>query len=342
MNLKELSDVLGLSPTTVSRALNGYPEVNAETRRRVIEAAATYGYVPNSMAKRLATGRAMAIGHVVPLNEHDMINPIFADFIAGAGEVYSKAGYNMLLSIVPETAEEESYRAMVAANSVDGVVVHGPRKDDHRIPLLRQLGMPFIVHGRTQSSEEYSWLDINNRRSFSRATKYLLELGHRRIALLNGLDAMQFARRRRLGYQDALTQAGITQDPDLIFSADMTEPYGYHTTKALLTGPNPPTALLSSSLIVALGISRAISECGLTMGRDVSVITHDDATSFLPNYGQVPLFTSTTSSVRAAGGRLAELFIDLIEHRIDGPVTELWETEMVLGTSTGPAPRPQP
>jgi LacI family transcriptional regulator len=87
MNLKELALKLGLSPTTVSRALNGYPEVNEVTRERVVAAAKRHNYRPNTRAIRLATGRAMAIGHVIPVaSKHEMVNPIFADFIAGAGE----------------------------------------------------------------------------------------------------------------------------------------------------------------------------------------------------------------------------------------------------------------
>lgn len=342
MNLKELSEALGLSPTTVSRALNGYPEVNDRTRSRVVEAAKRHGYVPNSMAKRLATGRAMTIGHVVPISEHDMINPIFAEFIAGAGEIYSEVGYNMLLRIVPQSAEEESYRAIAAANSVDGLVVHAPRRNDPRIRLLTEMGMTFIAHGRGDVETDYSWLDINNRRSFGRATEYLIELGHRRIALLNGLETMLFAWRRRRGYEDALTSAGIALDPELMFSAEMTEPFGYHAARAALRGPSPPTAFLASSMTIGMGAHRAITEQGLTMGRDVSVIIHDDALSFMPNYGEVPLFTSATSSIRAAGKRLAELLIEMIEGRITDPVTELWETEMILGSSTGPAPESTP
>ena len=86
MNLKELSLKLGLSPTTVSRALNGYPEVNEATRERVIAAARRHNYRPNARAIRLATGRAMAVGHVLPLNlRNEMMNPVFSDFTAGRG-----------------------------------------------------------------------------------------------------------------------------------------------------------------------------------------------------------------------------------------------------------------
>ena len=93
MNLKTLAQKLGLSPTTVSRALNGYPEVSETTRARVSAAAKAANYHPNTQAKRLATGRAMAIGHIIPISDrHEIVNPGFADFIAGAGEVYARKG----------------------------------------------------------------------------------------------------------------------------------------------------------------------------------------------------------------------------------------------------------
>ena len=92
MNLKDLAHRLNLSPTTVSRALNGYPEVNEATRERVMAAAKEHNYHPNSRAIRLATGRAMAVGHVIAIaNRHEIVNPVFADFIAGAGETTAAA-----------------------------------------------------------------------------------------------------------------------------------------------------------------------------------------------------------------------------------------------------------
>ena len=88
MNLKELSEILGLSQTTVSRALNGYPEVSEATRLRVQQIARENNYSPNARARGLATGRASAIGHVIPIGlRHEMVNPIFGDFISGVGEV---------------------------------------------------------------------------------------------------------------------------------------------------------------------------------------------------------------------------------------------------------------
>ena len=146
MNLKELSQNLGLSQTTVSRALNGYPEVSAKTRQRVEKAAAKFNYRPSNRAKGLATGKSYAIGHVIPLStKHEMVNPIFGDFIAGAGETYAREGYEMTLSIVDDQDEAQIYRTLKSKNSVDGVVVHGPRMNDNRIALLQDLGLPFVV-----------------------------------------------------------------------------------------------------------------------------------------------------------------------------------------------------
>lgn len=341
MNLRELSLQLGLSQTTVSRALNGYPEVNEATRKRVQEAADQHNYRPSQQAKSLATGRSMQIGHVIPFStQHEMVNIIFSDFIAGAGEVYSRHGYDMLLSVVNDTDELKAYSEMARKGSVDGVIVHGPTQNDPRIALLTELGMPFIVHGRsTDVGSHYSYLDVNNTRAFARATEFLLDLGHRRIALINGLEQMDFARRRRNGYESALTAKGIAPDPAIMRTGEMTEPYGYSATAELLASDTPPTAFIASSIIPALGVRRAVEERGLSVGKDVSIICFDDAISYLPNGAGEPIFTATRSSVRDAGRRCAEMLIKRIEDPTTPHLSELWDAELVVGSSTGPAPR---
>ena len=339
MNLKELSAKLNLSPTTVSRALNGYPEVKEETRRRVLAAASRYDYSPNARAQGLATGRSQAIGHVIPLStKHEMVNPIFGDFIAGAGETYSSHGYEMLISVVEDDRAEDAYRSLKRRGVVDGIILHGPRMEDSRIPLLQELGLPFVVHGRASGlPQDYSWLDVNNRRAFQRATDFLLDLGHRRIALINGLETMDFAARRRAGFETALTARGLNADPALQLSGEMTEAMGHSSALALLDRPMPPTAFLVSSMVSAMGVRRALEDRGLRMGVDVSVITHDDALSYFTGGDDVPLFTSTRSSVREAGRQVAQMLIDRIDSPDAPPRQVLMEAELTVGRSTGPA-----
>ncbi|TCL08818.1 LacI family transcriptional regulator [Shimia isoporae] len=339
-NLKDLSAKLGLSQTTVSRALNGYPEVSESTRLRVMQVAKEMNYAPNARAKRLATGRTMTIGHVLPVSKkHEMVNPIFADFIAGAGEVYSANGYDLQLSVVEDVDEEGFYRRLAARGTVDGMVVHGPKVNDMRVPLLTELGMPFIVHGRSSDVDlPYNFVDVNNRRSFERATSFLLDLGHRRIALLNGFSDMDFAARRAAGYSSALATRGVSPDPDLMLHDEMTEAFGYDAMRSFFEMDNSPTAVVCSSIIPAIGVRRALWDAGLVMGKDVSVIVHDDDLSYFRNGGDVPEFTAVRSSVREAGRRVGEVLMDMIETP-DAPVRQVMlEAALLVGQSTGPAP----
>lgn len=341
MTLKDLAQLLGLSPTTVSRALNGFPEVAEATRARVAAAAAAHGYRPNSQARRLATGRAMTIGHVIPLSSrHEMVNPVFADFLAGASSVFARAGYDMMLIPVEDADQERAYRGLRAGGNVDGVIVHGPRAGDARIALLAGLGLPFVVHGRASGVDlPYAHVDVNNARAFERATQFLIDLGHRRIALVNGLEEMDFALRRRMGYERALCAAGLSPDPALMEAGEMTEAQGHAAAHRLLDGADPPSAFLTASLLSATGVRRALWERGLTMGRDVSILTHDDELSYFRNGAEEPIFTATRASVRTAGERCAALLIAQIAAPERPPPGELIEAVLVVGASTGPAPR---
>jgi len=340
MNLRELSEQLGLSQTTVSRALNGYPEVREATRAKVMAAAQMHGYQPDARARSLATGRAKAIGHVIPqATSHEMLNVVFADFIAGAGETYGAHGFDLVMSMVADDAEEKAYRTLARKRNVDGVIVHAPLQNDPRIALLRELKLPFVVHGRSSAvSTDYDWLDVNNKRAIKRAASFLIDLGHRRIALVNGLERMDFAQRRRQGFIAALKANGIIPDENLMRSAEMTEPHGFESASEMLAGGTPPTAFIASSIVVAMGIRRAIESRGLVMGKDVSVICFDDMVAYFPNGGREPIFTATRSSVRAAGRRCAEMLLAQIEAPGAPSVQELWEAELVVGASTGPAP----
>lgn len=344
VNLRQLSEHLGVSQTTVSRALNGFPEVSEKTRQRVEQAARELNYRPSTSASMLATGRSRVIGHVVPIGDHAMINPHFSDFLAGASHTYSENDYDMLLRLSPTDGEEAVYREFAANGRVDGVVVHGPGVDEPRIGLLDELGIPFVVHGRSENAVvDYNWMDVNNRRAFHRATRFLLDLGHRRIALVNGLETMNFAHRRRAGYVEALQEAGIAIDATIMTSADLDEPYGYEATLGVLSGPNAPTAIVYASVLSAMGGMRAVSERGLVVGQDVSLVTFDDQLSFLePHYDvprrDVPLLTAMRSSLFLAGRKVASMLIDRIENPQVEPHHELWEAELVVGRSTGPVP----
>lgn len=336
MNLRELAELLGLSQTTVSRALNGYPEVNEGTRQRVQEAAIANNYAPNTRATGLARGNAMTIGHVIPLfDRNDVVNPVFGEFIAGASQTYSENGYELLLTVADKNNEQGVYRHLSAKGAVDGFIIHSPQKKDDRLALLREIGMPFVVHGRVEScTEPYSWVDMNNRCAFEQACELLLNLGHVRIALINGDQTLNFAWLRHQGYSDALGKAGIQVDNELVSTLDLTETHGFEAASRMLASSNPPSAFIVSSYVIAIGVRRAISKAGLTMGKDVSVVTHDDELSFFDNQGDAPQFTAVRSSVREAGERAAQMLLDIISKPETAPASYLMEARLTLGAST--------
>jgi len=280
------------------------------------------------------------VGHLIAgLSKNEIMNPIFADFIAGAGETYSKNGYDMVLSVVSDDNEEASYRDLVSRGSVDGVIAHSVKRQDPRIALLRDIGLPAVFHGRATGTEiDYNWVDVNNRRAFQRACEFLLDLGHRRIALVNGPEYMDFAIRRRTGYADAMAARGVELDPAYMASFEMTELSGYREASRMLSLPAAPTAFLAASMLSGMGVRRAIEGRGLRMGRDVSVIIFDDDLSYLRNGEEVPIFTATRSSVREAGRLSAQMLLDVISQPDAPPQNRLLEAELIIGQSTGPAP----
>jgi len=344
MNLKELARHLQLSQTTVSRALNGYPEVNEQTRARVRQAAEELNYRPRRHAQQLATGRSMVIGHVVTRSRHALIAPLFADLMAGAGEAADSLGYDSHFRIVDDDLEIRHYRELVAARRVDGVVVHGPLcRLDPRIDLLNELRLPFIVHGQSEESADYAWLDVDNAGAMRRATSLLIDLGHTDIGFVNGPESLHFAYRRRKGFMDALAAHGLEPNPDWIFSGPLVEHHGFAAARALLDDGQPPTALVCAGLLPAWGVLRELLTRRLVLGRDFSIVAYDDSVSWLANRGSdcengAPLFTTVRSSIHLAGQRLIHHLVRSIEEPGQVTVAETLPTELVIGQSTGRRP----
>lgn len=339
MRLKELASHLGLSQTTVSRALNGYPEVNEETRQRVLDAARRHGYQPNASARRLATGRAGAIGIVLPTDLGLLVDPHYMEFQAGLGERLLRDEIDIVLSPSRGSDEMATYRRMAVGARVDAVVLSSPLIADERVPFLTDLGLPFVLHGRTESPSPHAWIDIDNEGAFRHATKHLLDLGHQRIGLINGDVRHNFARDRDRGFRLAMANRGVPVDERLVDGGQMSDEVGFRITSRFLAQKPRPTALLVASMMMSLGAFRAIRSAGLELGRDVSMIAHDDVFPFLNPDVMVPTMSTTRSSIRAAGTRVGELVMELLEGRPAESIHELWPVELVIRGSTGPVPR---
>ncbi|MBB3963540.1 substrate-binding domain-containing protein [Rhizobium metallidurans] len=338
MKLREFAKQLGLSPTTVSRALSGYPEVSEVTRARVAEEAVRLGYRPNVNAVRLKTGRAGAIG--VVMGRAGEFH--FAEFMAGMAERLVAEDTDILVIPMADpdhNDEMQLYRRLVESQRVDAIIVHSPRPNDERIALLHRLGMPFLVHGRSDIDVPHAWLDIDNEGAVRRATSHLIDLGHTRIAMINGRPGATYALHRDKGYRDALQSRGVELDPQLIASGNFTDELGFRFARSLLEQANPPTAIVAGSMMTALGVYRAVRSLGLQVGREVSVIAHDDVFPYLTADNMAPSLSATRSSMRAAGTRCADLVLQLVSGRSPLEIHELWPVELILRESTAPVQR---
>ena len=340
MKLKEFAQQIGLSPTTVSRALSGYPEVNEATRARVVEVPARLGYRPNINAVRLATGRAGAIG-VVMTKSGDYQ---FSEFMRGMADRLSGEDIDILITPMAEhdTSDEiQLYRRLAESRRVDAVVIHSPRPRDPRIALLSQLNLPFIVHGRSSTDVPHAWLDIDNEGAIRRSTEHLLDLGHRRIALLNGREGLTFTLHRLAGYKEALRARGIDFDPKLVTHGDFTDEIGFHFARAALEQRPRPTAFVAGSMMTALGVYRAARTSNLVIGQDISVIAHDDVFPYLTAENMTPSLSTTRSSIRAAGSRITDLLVQILAGREATDVSELWPVELILRETSRPVSKEQ-
>ncbi len=338
VKLKDLARELNVSITTVSRALNGFSDVNEETRARVVEAAERLGYRANMNARRLVTGRSHTIGLANPAESSLIHEAHIAEFLSGIGEALSESEYDLLLIPFKQDDEIERYKRAFASNRVDAVILGSILLDDPRVEFLNKVGMPFIVHGRTETKIPYAFIDIDNESVGYKSAIALLDTGHRRIGLLNGPASMTFARDREQGYRRALNERGIPFDPALTDNAMMADAHGYAATQRFFSLKKPATGLIAGSMANAIGAIRAVRTAGLILGKHISLIAHDDIFHFLKPDSMVPPLTTTTSSMRAAGHTAAELAIRLLDGEPVENLQQVWDVEFIERQSVGRAP----
>lgn len=326
----------GVSKTTVSFALNGVPRVADQTRERVLRAARDLGWQPSQRARSLSVSRAFAFGLVLA-RPADLIgtDPFFPAFIAGAETVLSPAGHSMLLQVLPDAAtEEDGYRRLAAEDRVDGVFVTDLRPDDSRVSLLTELGVPAVTLNRPDIPSRFPAICHDDALGITAAVDHLVSLGHRRIAHVAGPDQFLHGTRRRAAWLDALAAAGLPAGPIVV--GDFTASGGAAATRVLLDGPEPPTAIVYASDLMALAGLAAAQERGLSVPADLSITGFDDIE--LAAYVHPPLTTVRTDPFgwgKAAAGAL----LDLVAGH-DVPDVELPATSLLRRKSTGPVTEP--
>lgn len=336
MNLKELANKLGLSQTTVSRALNGYTDVSEKTRERIVTAAAAAGYRPSPVARRLATGRADAIGIIYPLMIHDLDDPYFLQVVSGMTEALGKSDMDLMLASASKTDEIRTYQRMIEGRRIDGMIVARTRLNDTRLSYLAQKGIPFVAYGRSILPAPYAWLDFDTAAGLRMAVERLVSLNHQRIALLSGPQDLYFVTQSREGYLKAMGDAQLPIEQQYMVEGTLDRAGGYEAMTRLLSCNPRPTAVIVDNPPAGAGALRALIEAGVELRNEMSIIVHDG----LPPdaFMGYDITALQSSEPLAVGRKLIELMLALLDGESPENLQVLWQPTLKIGTSDGPCP----
>ncbi len=333
MNLKSLAKTLGISETTVSRALNGYPEVSERTRARVLAAAQAAGYRPNPMARSLAVGRTNVIGIIYPLHPNDLGDPMFMDIVGGMSETLETQQMSLVLSPVPGDKELNAYQRIVQGRRVDGLVIGRTRIFDERIALLAKSGMPFVAHGRTKLNEPHAWFDYDNEAGMRLAVKRLIALGHKRIALISAPLEMNFARQRCDSFVETMQAADLPVQAQYMLENTIDRRSAYKATQQLLACSPRPSAIVVDNHMSGVGVVRALLDANIAIGKEISLIVWGEMEDSLAGYN---VTTVHQPEPARAGAKMVEMMLALLEGTSVEKLQVLWQPVLFLGETAGP------
>jgi LacI family transcriptional regulator len=333
MNLKSLARTLGISKTTVSRALNGYPEVNQQTRERVLAAAKEAGYEANPMARSLAVGRTNVFGIIYPLLPSDLGDPMFLGVVGGMSAALEKSKMNLIIAPVSPQNELPSYEQMVRGRRVDGLVVSRTLVHDERIAYLVKKGFPFIAHGRTDMKQPYAWFDYDNEAGIGLACENLLGLGHQRIAMISAPLEFNFARQRRDSFIACMAKAGLAVDPRHLVDNTLDRRSGHQAMQQLLACSPRPTAVIVDNHLSGVGAVRALLDAGVAIGKEMSVIVWGSVEDTLVG-SNVTTIDQPNSDM--AGAKMIEMLSAVVGGAAPGSLQVLWQPSLVPGATVGP------
>lgn len=336
VTIDALATALGLAKSTVSRAMNDYPDISESTRIRVKKMAEKLNYQPLSHAQAMTTGRTRSIALVLQLSDHDAQRPFLAEFLAGLSEGASAQSFTLTVASADNHQHLiETFHSLLRDRKADGFILPRTMVKDPRIETLRAAKAPFVLFGRQEDPKNCSWYDIRGEDAMSDAVAYLAKLGHRRIGFINGGSIYHYAALRLGGFQKGCIDAGIDPNTEMIRHDAVTVEEGMHAAASLLDQQTPPTAIVCAVDRVALGVYRVAEARGLQIGRDLSVIGYDGIEEGA--HCQPPLSTFSVDN-RAAGWHLADLLI----RRIRGEPLENLRMSVAAGFldrgSAGPAP----
>lgn len=264
----------GVSMATVSRVVNGNPNVKPSTRKKVMETIERLGYRPNAVARGLASKKTTTVGVVIP----DISNPFYAEVTRGIEDIAKMYHYNIVLGNSDQQKPKElDLIDTFLEKQVDGLLFMGRQITPEHEAVFESANVPVVLCATLDEKRRFPAVNINHRLAASEATHHLIEGGHRRIAFIGGsLEEPQKGLAKLEGYREALESADLPFDEQLVRIGDYRYESGYQAMKQLLELDDPPTAVFCASDEMAVGAVHAVQDKGLRVPDDIEVIGYDD------------------------------------------------------------------
>lgn len=332
-----ISDVArraGVSKSAVSHVFNGRDDIAPQTRQRILDAADELGWLPAASASALAVSRTATVGYVVAGDpERLRLDPFFVDVITGVQTVLTSRGYNLLVRIVRTEEEElETYRRLVSARQVDGVMLINHQRHDRRYRLLKDAGIPAVAIGRPWRDCPFPHVAPADDAGLVAAIELLAAQGHRRIAYVAGPAKFAHSAYRQRLFGQVMARLNLPVPRPV--RTDYAEAAAKEVTTALLRRRQRPTAIVYSNDWLALWGMSAVAALGLDVPGDVSVVGHDNLP--VAAWAHPPL-TTVGFDVAELADVAATTLLDLVDGKDPDP-PETSPTKLVARSSTAPPP----
>ncbi|MFI9597176.1 LacI family DNA-binding transcriptional regulator [Nonomuraea sp. NPDC052265] len=306
LTISDIAERAGVSIGAVSFALNGRPGVSETTRRRILTIAAEMGWRPNAAARGLSESRAHTVGLVIARSADTLgVEPFFMRFIAGLESELALSRTALLLQVVPDHAKAiEAICDWWAERRVDGLVVTDLWADDARLPLLESLSVPAVLVGRPRPGSGMPAVWSDDAAAVTEAVDHLVGLGHRRIARVAGLPALEHTQVRTAAFHAAMARHGL--DPAAVVDTDYTWAAGADATRSLLSGAARPTAITFDNDVMATAGLSVARQLGVGVPHELSIVAGDDSQLCEMVF---PTLTALSRDVQAYGGHAARTLL---------------------------------
>jgi LacI family transcriptional regulator len=328
VSIEDVARHLGLSVSAVSKALNDYPDISAETKARVAATAAELGYHPSAAARSLRRHCTERIGVVNTSTSYN--DDYFMELLRGATVAAEQTDYNLVLYTNVHT-QLQRLRRICRAREVDGVLLISGDEAAEAVEVFRAEELPLVVLGRREEYPEVSYITGDGVASGLLAARHLIELGHRRIGFISSLLNVQVCEDCIKGYRQALQEAGLPDDGALISAAPYKPGGGGEALAVLLAHTPRPTAVIAISNTVAQEALGTLAEHGLRVPQDIALVAFGDT---LLSLITTPPLTSTRQPLFEMGKRSVEMLLARIANPLQPPERIICPVSLVVREST--------